>query len=192
MTTIWFVDTETGGLDSQVHSILSLGLVEWVDGRINFEDEWRIKEDPMVVTPEALAVNQIDLRNPADWQSPSSVVTDLMDVIPGRTTHNAPMPILGGHNTPFDVGFVRRLFQLAGLAGAPYPFSHRYIDTLPVARFLRDAGVIKVKGGGLTALCEYFGIKNKERHGALGDARATAELYTCLIDAVKSPRTRNK
>jgi DNA polymerase-3 subunit epsilon len=182
MTTIWFVDTETGGLDSQVHSILSLGLVAWQDGRIVGEDEFKIKEDPIIVTPEALAVNQIDLRDQSNWWMPLSVVREIDITLPRRDAPNSPLPIIGGHNTPFDVGFVRRLYRIVG---CHYPFSHRYVDTLPVARFLMDAGIIKAKGAGLTALCAYFGIKNRARHGALGDAVATAELYTRLLEVVQ-------
>jgi len=57
------VDTETGGLDANVHSLLEIGLVA-----VNaaFEptkcESIQVLENPLIVTPGALDANQIDLK----------------------------------------------------------------------------------------------------------------------------------
>ena len=178
--TLWFVDTETGGLDCGIYSILSVGLVKWVDGFFETFGEWYVKESPMIVSPEALAVNQIDLRKPGDFWPVKAVVAEIMRVVP-QVESKEFQPILGGHNTPFDVGFLKRLFRLANV---PYPFSYRYVDTCAIGRFLLDAGLIEAENAGLEALCARFGV-NQPKHTALGDAVASAELYTAMLNFVK-------
>jgi DNA polymerase-3 subunit epsilon len=179
MTTIWFCDTETGGFDADLHSILSVALVKWVDGHIECGEEWLIREDPFVVTGEAMSVNQLNLSMYESWWEPRSAATDILHSI--ADSPESP-PILGGHNTPFDIRFVKRLFRIAQLE---YPFSYHYEDTLAVARFLRSAGYINPPNVRLETLCEYFGLGTTECHTALGDARATAEVYTRFLKMVK-------
>jgi len=182
MTTIWFCDTETGGFDSDTHSILSLGLVQWVDGRIEYEDEWLIREDPMVVTGEAMSVNRLDLSASDNWWTPRSAASEIVHIVPDVGDGGDSKPVLGGHNTPFDIRFVKRLFRIAGL---PFPFSYHYEDTLPVARLLLAAKRISPKNARLESLAEYFGLPTSSCHSALGDARLAAEVYTKFLEMLK-------
>lgn len=182
MTTIWFCDTETGGFDADVHSILALALVKWVDGHIEFEDEWLIREDPFVVTGEALGVNRLDLRASDGWWTPRSVASEITRAVPKGGETADGKPILGGHNTPFDISFVQRLFRIAGFA---YPFSYHYEDTLPCVRLLMASKRIKPKNARLESLADYFGLDRSSCHSALGDARLTAAVYTRCLEIVK-------
>lgn len=180
---IWFCDTETGGLDPNKHSILSLALVHWVDGRLENAQNWWIDEGDFIVTRSAMKINQIDLRQTDSfWLTPKEICNDVKLFIYDNTIkeNNGSFikPILGGHNTPFDIGFIKRLFRLGGLE---YSFHYHYVDTLPVARYLKDTGKIQVEKTHLTSLCDYFGIKNQGEHTALGDALATAEVYTKML-----------
>lgn len=59
---IVFLDTETGGLDPSVNSLLSIGLVIWEDGKIKTKNEFFVKENEYNVTSKAIEVNRIDLK----------------------------------------------------------------------------------------------------------------------------------
>jgi DNA polymerase III epsilon subunit-like protein len=61
MTKLLVIDTETGGLDASLHSLLELGAVVWKNGTIIAETEIGILENPFVVTATGMAVNRIDL-----------------------------------------------------------------------------------------------------------------------------------
>lgn len=78
---------------------------------------------------------------------------------------------LVAHNAPFDRGFINHELDRAGRAGFP---EHRWVDTLPLAQ-KRFPGV----HNSLDALCKRFKISLAERdkHGALIDARLLAEVY---------------
>lgn len=178
MGKIWFVDTETGGFDSTRHSILSLAMVEWVDGRILRTYEAFVDESPIVVTRGALGVNKIDLRDvEIDWKSPRNVVSVICDMVQDSSD---PRPTLGGHNVMFDKGFLLRLFAMTDTQD---PFSDHTVDTMGIARFLMDGRRIPKGSCKLIDLCTYYGIPH-DAHTALGDALATARLYTCFLDEI--------
>ncbi len=56
-----FLDTETGGINSRVNSLLSVGLVIWEDKKIITKKEFYIKEKEYNVTTQAIEINKIDL-----------------------------------------------------------------------------------------------------------------------------------
>ncbi|HEY2178879.1 MAG TPA: DNA polymerase III subunit epsilon [Caulobacteraceae bacterium] len=78
---------------------------------------------------------------------------------------------LVAHNAGFDRDFVNHELALAGLPTFP---AHRWVDTLPLAQ-KRFPGM----HNSLDALCKRFRISlaEREKHGALVDARLLAHVY---------------
>jgi len=192
MTKLLVIDTETGGVDPDRHSILSLAAVVWEDGRVTGELEVLVAETDITVTPKALEINGIDLvAHSRAAVAPQAALAGLMafvddqfadDIAAGRQV------VLAGHNVGFDVGFLRRLCRLAGEA-FPAVFSHRVLDTASVLRFLALAGHVPAAAVGSSEAFAHMGIRVpvKLRHTALGDARATAELIGQLLGLVPAP-----
>lgn len=180
------IDTETGGLDPMLHSILSLGAVIWEDRRIIDEFEVFIKEYTITVTPEAINVNKMNITTLC---VEGTAVHDAVDHFRAFTLKHFPKEkvMLGGQNVNFDIGFLKRLWGF-GIGAAMYDdvFSHRTIDTCSVLRFLMLSGRIDLENAGLTEACKYFGVTIPEghRHTALGDAKATALLLSEMMDLV--------
>lgn len=56
--------------------------------------------------------------------------------------------------------------------------------SLSLASGLRDAGVSFPQGVGLSALCNQFNVTNDNPHNALSDAKATAEIYKIMVNAL--------
>lgn len=187
------IDTETGGLDSNEQSILSFGAVVLEGGKIIDSIEVFINENPIIATPQALAVNKIDL----EWLrkngiSPLAAVTNIAAFVTmhfGRTKAK-----LGGQNIGFDLGFAKRLWRL--VYGDSFMqvweklFSHRTHDTMHVLRFLGAAGVLPSAGGDLESAADFLGIdlSDFKRHSARDDARLTAMVLVGLIDYVGNMR----
>lgn len=92
------------------------------------------------------------------------------EVLPGFLAFCGDSPLIS-HNAPFDRSFLD--FQAAMVTEAPLP--HEHLDTLRVARLLLP----KLGKHNLDALVGHFGVSlsAKDRHRALGDARATAEIW---------------
>jgi len=184
------LDVETGGLDPQKDSILSLGAVVWEDGELKERIYFMVNEGDIKADPKALAINGLSVeevqREGADPKAAVAMFRQWManaglNVMPGKVT-------MGGHNVAFDAGFVERLFRLAG---ARNPFAYRRICTQSAALFLMAAGKLPgISGTGLDSLCAHFHIDIREggaqgRHNAQEDAVATAKLLTMLVEVVK-------
>jgi len=181
-TKLLIIDTETGGTDPLVHSLLALGAVVWEDGRIVDREEFMISEPKISTDAEALSINRLDLAAVRhNGLSPSDAIVRLERFV---STHfeESEEVVLTGHNVSFDVGFLRRLYRLAG---KPYwqRYSHRLFDTASVVRYLSIAGVIDVPNVRSDAAFKYFGIspETSKRHTALGDALATAQLVSRVL-----------
>lgn len=180
------VDTETGGTDPRRHSLLTVGAVVWEDGELGPELGLRILERELVVDPEAMAVNRIDLaEHRRAALDPRAAAEELAKFVARNFVGSkGPEPaVVCGHNVAFDVGFLKRLFELAGL---PYDatFSHRTLDTASVLRFLALAGRIPPELVGSSKAFAHFGIRfsRNARHTATADARATARLLNRLLE----------
>jgi DNA polymerase III epsilon subunit family exonuclease len=95
------------------------------------------------------------------------VAHDLVDALDGA--------VVVCHNVPFDIGFLHRELDEIGVGFAP-PVT---LDTLLMARRL-----FAFPRNTLTAVCENFGIAHASEHRALGDARATFEVYRAMVEAI--------
>lgn len=179
------IDTETGGLDSYEHSLLTLGATVWPpDPRITFA--YSVRENPYRMTPGALAVNKIDLvEHDKVALEPGAVWSAFLGFCAAQegALRVAGRYVLGGHNTPFDIGYLKRLHHLSGDATAFGDiFSHRFVDTMAIGTFLLLAGKVPPRQGmGLTALLTLFELPHPEAHTALGDALATAALLDKML-----------
>lgn len=177
-------DTETGGLDPLIHSLLSIGLVSW-DG--SKRTEIFVREPEVCSHPRSMQVNGIDL----DWiqangVSPREAVAQveafLDEVAPERPD---PPAMMVGHNVAFDLSYMRRIYSLAG---QPFPreFSHRSIDTHTMLWSLAVRGVLPFDATSSDGAFKWFQIEPppEARHTALGDAIATRDLLEQLLPLI--------
>ena len=178
------IDCETGGLDPQMHSILSFAAVVVNAGAIEDMMHLLIAEPEIIAEPEALRVNGLSVEQlKVAGVTPAQAVWALENMLQqhdmrGRVT-------LAGCNVAFDVGFMKRLYRLANgdFSGR---FSRRTLDVQTGALLLEQAGRISLPGGSasLDSLCDHFGVPldRGAGHSALEDAEATAQvLHKMLI-----------
>lgn len=184
--TYLFLDTETGGLDSTSHSLLSLGLVVGDAGGIHEQAEILIRHEPYVVTGGGMKVNRIDLaQHHATAFSPQEAVEALETFLDRHFEPKASITLVG-HNISFDRAFLGTFLVSQGRDLEPR-FHHRCIDTHSVAAALKDAGRLPLEKLSSDALFAHFDVKPSEelRHTALGDAVATFYLYWKLVGIIK-------
>ncbi|WP_312422553.1 3'-5' exonuclease [Anaerospora hongkongensis] len=181
---ILFLDTETGGLDPDVMSLLSIGLVAWESGKIVDTKEIFIKHDVFKITPQAIATNKIDLVHFVEHAiSPSDAAQEIVNFIECNYGECLGNVIIGGHNTNFDINFLKKFMSSHKLKFSSF-FSHRFVDTSSILKFLYYAGKFSNDISSSDAAFQHFNIYPEKRHSALGDAVATAKLFTELIKIV--------
>lgn len=181
---ILFIDTETGGLNPNEHSLLSIGLAVWENSKILDTKEFYIRHETFNITAKAITVNKINLvefYNTA--KEPELVLTELATFLNLNFQQSLPITI-GGHNTNFDINFIKVFFEKYNVDFNKY-FSHRFIDTASILKYLYYSNIIYEDLSSSDKAFKHFNIEVNKRHSALGDAIGTAELFSKLIDLVK-------
>ena len=177
---VLFIDTETGGLDPDKHSLLSVAMVIWENMEIIDSLELMINDGKLSVTEEALAINKIDIENHKKTAiSPSQAIEKILLFIGKHFSQQGGITI-AGHNVQFDLGFLKILFSSNNKDFSKF-FSHRIIDTSSILHYMYLAGHIEQRAISSDEAFELFDIKVEGRHTALGDAVATAKLFSELL-----------
>lgn len=179
-----FIDTETGGLNPDKHSLLSLAMVIWEDMEIIDSQELLINDGILFVTKEALSVNKIDIEKHKQSAVSSSEAIEKIFLFISKHFPRQGKITLAGHNVHFDANFLRFFFSRNNKDFNKY-FSHRIIDTSSILYYLYLSGNIKKKAISSDEAFDLFGIDVDGRHTALGDAIATALLFTRLLYLIK-------
>lgn len=186
MNRILFIDTETGGVNPNKHSLLSVGLVVWdASEGIVYSNEMFIKSKEYVVTNTAQRINHFNPKMHDENSIEPKEFFALIEKINKQYFQEFKGIPLGGHNTQFDIGFIRKLYEDNGRSYEKI-FSHRVIDTYSILKFLCDSGKLHLDYISSAKAFKKFGIVVNGRHTALGDAIATARLYEQMILLVKN------
>ncbi|RMD72192.1 MAG: 3'-5' exonuclease [Bacteroidetes bacterium] len=185
---ILFIDTETGGTNPQKHDLLSVGLAVWENGNIIARKEIPVQGRPERCTEEALAINRIDLE--AHNRKALSRKEALSEIIRFIEQHFEERPVtVAGHNVAFDLNFLRALFEEFGEDMSHY-LAHRTIDTASILQLLAllegsASNLQEVASSSRAFAIYHIDIPAKERHTALGDAMATARLFSKILEKLK-------
>ncbi len=172
------IDTESTGLNPEVHELISIGVVlvnqDWSEKNPKFEEieEFELKIKPEHIEtadPVALRVNKYD---PADWVF-AYTLPEAMKILSKKTAG----AIMVSHNIVFDYAFLEKAFTKTGEENKMH---YHKLDTISLA-FAKLHGKKDVDRFSLRNLTEYFGIENKNAHTALSDARATFLLFKKLM-----------
>ena len=179
-----FIDTETGGLNPNKHSLLSLAMVVWENMEIIDAQELLINDGKLSVTEEALSINKIDIEKHKQSAISSAQAIEKIFLFINRHFPEQRKITLAGHNVQFDVNFLSVFFSRNN-ENFSKSFSHRIIDTSSILYYLYLAGHLNNRAISSDEAFDHFGIKVEGRHTALGDAIATAELFTKLLFITK-------
>lgn len=164
------VDVETTGLSLRRHRVLQIGVVV-IDGAGVEHDRWCTYVAPRrwwrlsrVGPTHIHGITRRDMRNAP---SARDALAELRRRIDGAH--------LVAHNASFDVGFLARASQRAGV---PLPLD-RALCTLTLSRSLDPD---RQRRHRLLDLCERYDVTLAQPHHALSDAVATAAILPMLLD----------
>jgi len=189
MSRLIVLDTETTGLSAEDGDrIIELGCVELFNRKLSGNDLHLYFNPERDSHEDALKVHGLTTEFLSDKPKFGLRAQEIVDYLSG-----AELII---HNAAFDVGFLNKEFERAGLK----PLQH-YVsdvtDTLAMAK-----AVYPGKRNSLDALCDRFGIDRSNRtfHGAKLDAQLLADVYinltrgqdALLIDVISNEPQQGK
>lgn len=179
-TKILWLDTETTGTDSTLHSIIQIAGIIDVNGETKKEFAYKVQPHPdYEIDEEALKISKTkksDFKNYPNIPTIHSILKkDFCEFV--NPYHKEDKFIIAGQKISFDLDFLSHFFmrQNDNFLGSYIDFKKR-IELLDITRGLRALGIIKSKDSKLETLCKEFGIELKA-HNAFSDIRATRELY---------------
>ena len=164
------MDTETTGLDTLNDRIIEIAAVQ-VRGGESRADEFAELINPGQPIPEkSTAIHGIQDADVAD----AAPFTDVM----ARFAAWAGSNIVIGYSLGFDLTILAGEHQRAGLNWSP----PRCLDVRHLMQLVAPA----LPGQSLEIAAEWLGVEITDRHRALGDARATAQIFTALVPKLKA------
>ena len=159
-------DTETTGLDTARARIIQVGAVKISNGRIDQDQNFQQLVNPgEPIPPASTAIHGI--------YDEDVVSSESFTVISTEYQQWCGHSVMIGYCSGFDLAMFKREHQLAGLEwSAPRTLDIRYLVTI-VAPSLPDYS--------LDTIAAWLGVEIHNRHSALGDAVATAQVFLALV-----------
>jgi len=165
-------DTETTGLSTKDDDVIQIGAVRILNGQRIYGEVFDTYVDPERPIPPA----STKIHGITDEMIKGAPLFVSASKKFHAFSNNA---ILIAHNAPFDLAFFKREEHKTGCA-----FSHPVLDTVLLSAAIYGQSVPHT----LDALAERLNItiEEKERHTALGDAIATADVFLKLLPILKA------
>lgn len=176
------VDLEASGIDHDVHSILSIGAIDFMDPERQFYGECRIWDGAHIME-EALEVNGFTKEEITDPNKPTEreLLEDLATWMEESENHT-----IAGQNPHFDLLFLETAYQRNGM---DIPLARRVIDLHSITFYHMVKRKIEPpldnnrSDLNSDAVMEYVGIPAEPHpHNALNGALWEAEAFNRLFD----------
>ena len=170
------LDTETTGLDSDIHEIIQIATISYVvsaEGDRYVTKKYEKKINPQqfhTASEKALEINGFSLE---EWKgSPNAI-----DVMPEIKEIVERSDVLVGQNLIFDLRFINEICHRNEIDPPNFP---PYIDTKSIADRLVRANWLQRSG--MDYLVEHYGVKVEGRaHTALVDCERTMLVFDELM-----------
>ncbi len=206
--TYFVLDTETGGLDPNTHSLMEIAGVVIKGGKIVYEYSTLVK-------------SKNGKYNCGEYARKLHGITDEMCNTQGKRAHeiigdlleikrkffgDSPMTIVA-HNTAFDISFVKEMFnkEFGDLRNKPIYekfksldydalFARNSIDTATMALILRSFNKLPFDRCSLDNILKFYNLEvpQEKRHTALGDARQTALAFIAMREDLRTGEKHSK
>ncbi|GFE62932.1 exonuclease domain-containing protein [Litoreibacter roseus] len=165
-------DTETTGLLPHKDEVVQIGAVRVVNGKQVVGEKFDCLVNPGVPIPRTAS------RVHGITDSMVATSRDIIDI--GRDFHKfSTGAVMVAHNAPFDMAFLHRYSKQMGVR-----FDHPILDTVLLSAIVFGASARHT----LDDLCARFSITIPPhlRHTAMGDAVATADVFTSMLPILEA------
>ncbi len=179
------LDVETGGFIPEQNPITEVALMVVEPNKFKELATYQSYIKPyadLKITKEAIENSQIDMADVMAGKNFNKVAMEIALIIKEYTLrggNRATKPVMAGHNTGFDIGFMEFLFQNTIRKSFRDMIDGSFFDTMKIQQ-LMDSGKPKVSGEStsykLSVVCDRMGIELKSAHGSMADVIATTQL----------------
>ena len=171
------IDTELTGLDERRDSIVSLGALRVVHGRIDIGDRYYQEARPSsTLTPTSIVIHGITPDETRGRPEISGLLQGFLAFCAGD--------VLVGHFVEIDLLFLAKELRRAGRP----PLANRALDTWAIydwlssrAPHLGGPGLERLRDPRLPELAEALDVPPGREHHALADAFVTAQVFQRLL-----------
>ena len=164
------VDTETTGLDARTARLVQIGAIRLGGGSIDEAERFEQLVDPGVPIPAmASAIHGIKDEHVGNAPSFSAIAPEFEAFI-GQS-------VVIGHTIAYDLAVLQREYEMAGRTWR----RPRTLDVRDLAELVQPT----LSSYDLERLCAWLSIEISGRHTAIGDALATARVFTTLVPLMR-------
>lgn len=190
---IVFLDTETGGLIAGRHSLLSIAMIV-CDARYCAARKFEtfVQHEEMVVTPQAMAKNRINLAAALEWPTRATVVEGILrflgrplDILKGRVDETDRW-LIHGKNPQFDVQMLKDFMGEHVFNSTFLYYSRDIAETFMVCE---DLGLVQMpRSLHLQDICVALGVAHDPNalHNAMYDTEMTLKCMQIMVAKLRS------
>lgn len=183
---IWWVDTETTGLDPHRNDVVSLACIIEIDGEV--KEEFTLNIQPFDwdnVELGALKVNGFTVDQLKTFMPPkeahAKLCSYLKKYVDPYNRNDKFQP--AGYNVGFDVNFLSSFFKKCGDKYFGAYIDYHKLDPSSILQLLQLKGEVKLPSYRLQDVAKYFGIEHQP-HNAMSDIKATREIVYKLLPRI--------
>ena len=181
------IDTETGGLNPEVHGLTEIAMVAFDfdpnTGNYNVLGEFVecvIPNEELAYCPKALDMQRRTFSSLETFGKPEKEVSDaaVAFIYKHLGGHDEWSGKFIAHYADFDYGFVSHFFARTEHNNL-FPLKKRssWVCTRNMARILWSLGIIDPAGLHQDQVADVYGISSEGRHTALADAKVCMEIF---------------
>ena len=185
---ILWLDTETTGLNPNIHGLREVGFIVEIDGVVMEKGVFYINpftyQKQIEIDDYALSISNKTIEELKTYDRSSLSLKEFMKTIVKYVNVNSKEDVfvLAGYNVGFDIGFMKEWFEDIGPKNAYRTlFHYKALDVFSLVFFLRYLELIDTENDKLETLCKHFNIEI-DAHNALSDILATKQLYEKIAD----------
>lgn len=196
MSVYILTDVETGGLDENKHSLLSVYAMAVDSNLVKKTDiSLLIKPDDGLyqLDAEAMTVNNINIAEHNKTAiKESEAAREFLNWLGWRWTEFIKEKyVFCGHNCDLDKRFLKKLLKKQNQNWDDW-FSRRNLDSSAIAQFLRLTGRLPENHScSLKDLCSFYNIPYLNAHEAKADVEMTLEVLKNMVSKTKERKLNN-
>lgn len=184
MSKIFWLDTETTGLDPVKNDIVQIAGIIVENGNVLEKINIFCKPENLIaVQPEALAVQGRTLEELLTYPSVKDAYVKLIGTMKKYVNpyDKKDKFHLAGQHIQFDIDFLKNFFLKCSDNYFGSWFNYYSLDLFALASLLQAGGYISLQNLKLATICEYCGVPLTNAHDAMADIEATRACFRFLV-----------
>lgn len=184
---VFWLDTETTGLDPRINSIIDLSCIVESDhiDRACLNLKIRPTEPFDQIDREALEINGFCIDEVTTFEDAKEAVRQIVYTLRPYITDKRSRFIIAAQNASFDRDFLREMFSRCGFsADFNEIFHHNMLDTASIFTMYRYNGWLDTDSSSLSAAAQFLGI-TYNAHNSMHDLYAMRRAFRMLSAGTK-------